>query len=352
MLRRLRNRIYSDPRFQRWASSFPLTRRIARKHANAVFDLTAGFVYSRVLEACFSLNLLERVRDEAMSVADLASELDLPLDGCERLLEAAAGIELVERDRSGRYGLGSFGALVLGHPGLKAMVLHHRLLHRDLQDPVALLRREHKTELRAFWTYAGSEDALMREEYSALMSDSLRMLSADVLRAFPMDRFEHVMDIGGGDGTFLRAVAEHAPHVRCTLFDLPEVAAMARERSGDSIDVVAGNLFEDPLPTGADCITLVRVLLDHGDESARAILVAARKAIAPGGTVVVAEPMRNTGARRMTDTYFGVYLWAMGQGQTRTPQAVAELLRDAGFRAPRAVPSHRSLSCHLVVARA
>ncbi|MGZ6036711.1 MAG: hypothetical protein ACXWLG_14775, partial [Myxococcaceae bacterium] len=48
---RLRNRILSSPRFQRWAAEFPLFRWIARRRTLALFDLCAGFVYSQVLQA-------------------------------------------------------------------------------------------------------------------------------------------------------------------------------------------------------------------------------------------------------------------------------------------------------------
>ena len=47
-----RNGLIRSPRFQRWAASFPLTRPVARRKANALFDLVAGFVYSQVLLAC------------------------------------------------------------------------------------------------------------------------------------------------------------------------------------------------------------------------------------------------------------------------------------------------------------
>ena len=55
----LRNRFLASPRFQRWASSFPLTRPIARRRARALFDLCAGFVYSQVLQACVRLRLFD-----------------------------------------------------------------------------------------------------------------------------------------------------------------------------------------------------------------------------------------------------------------------------------------------------
>ena len=49
------------PRFQRWAAAFPLTRRLARRDGERLFDLMAGFVYSQTLLACVELGLLQRL---------------------------------------------------------------------------------------------------------------------------------------------------------------------------------------------------------------------------------------------------------------------------------------------------
>jgi len=356
ILSRLRDRFYSDPRFQRWAAAFPLTRGISRRNAAAIFDLTAGFVYSRVLEACLRLELLEALQRESQTAERLAPTIGLSTEACERLLVAAAGIELVER-RGSRFGLGRLGAMVLGNPGLKSMVLHHRLFHRDLGDPVALLRREvGQTELNAFWSYADrspDDPPGDGDEYSELMGSSVSMLIEDVLEAHPLGRHRHLLDVGGGDGSFLRAVAQHVPELELTLFDLPAVAQRARESTkGTAIRVVGGDLFHEPLPGGADCVSLIRILLDHDDGDALRILRAIRSQIAPGGALVIAEPMSDTGEPRVADTYFGLYLFAMGQGKTRSPAALGALLREAGFQTHRSVTVRRSVFCHLVIATA
>jgi demethylspheroidene O-methyltransferase len=53
----------------------------------------------------------------------------------------------------------------------------------------------------------------------------------------------------------------------------------------------------------------------------------------------------------MSDAYFGLYLLAMGQGRPRTPEAVIQLVRTAGFRDARIRPTARPLLASVVVAR-
>ena len=50
-LRQWRDQRIADPAFRRWAARFPLTRPIAQRRAQALFDLVAGFSYSQVLLA-------------------------------------------------------------------------------------------------------------------------------------------------------------------------------------------------------------------------------------------------------------------------------------------------------------
>jgi demethylspheroidene O-methyltransferase len=81
-------------------------------------------------------------------------------------------------------------------------------------------------------------------------------------------------------------------------------------------------------------------------------LAAARNAISPGGIVVIAEPMAATpGAEPIGDAYFGFYLLAMGRGRARTPARLANLLIEAGFEAPRLIPTRIPLQTRLMIAR-
>jgi len=360
----LRNRLLQRSRFQRWAAGFPLTRRIARRRSRALFDLCAGFVYTQVLLACVRLDVFTVLGgDGPATPAELARRLSLPLDGAERLLRAAAALDLVEPRSGGRYGLGPQGAVVRGNPGIAAMVDHHDRLYADLADPVALLRGERAdTALSRYWPYAESADptAVSAEDvapYSALMARSQPMIAAEVLAAYPFHKHSRILDVGGGDGAFLNAVAETVPHLDLVLFDLPAVGERARatfESAGVAkrARVATGDMFVDPLPEGADVATLVRILHDHDDTAAVTLLRNLHAALPPGGTLVVAEPMAGTkDAEAVGDAYFGLYLLAMGRGRPRTPDANADLLRRAGFTRVRTHPTRQPFLTSVMSAR-
>jgi demethylspheroidene O-methyltransferase len=282
----------------------------------------------------------------------------------QRLLDAAVSLRLLAVRRGGRYALGTLGAPMVGNAPLAAMVEHHAALYADLRDPVALLRDEGAgSAMSAYWPYAAYPTAeqlpaRVVAEYSALMTASQPMVIEEVLDAYPLRRHKLMLDVGGGEGRFVAAAAAHAPGLRCMLFDLPPVAELARRRLaglglGNRVQVHGGSFFDDALPQGADLVTLVRVLFDHDDAHALAILRAARAALPEGGTLLVAEPMSQAdGAQAMGDAYFGFYLLAMGRGQPRSAAALSQLIRLAGFADVRPLRTKLPLQAGVLVARA
>lgn len=357
-----RNRIVASPTFQHWAARFPPTRPIARRQARALFDLCAGFVYAQVLLACVQLRVFEILAEGPLSTRDLSGRLSLPPDSTARLLGAAASLGLLDRRGPDRFGLGLLGAASLGNPGIAAMVAHHAVLYGDLADPVALLRRGRGdgTALARYWPYAapGSGPTTAEvEPYTRLMAASQPPVAEQVLGAYPLGRHRSLLDIGGGDGAFAAAAARHAPSLRVVVFDLPAVADLARarfEREGLAPRATAagGSFLTDPLPTGADVASLVRIIHDHDDAPALTILRAARAALPPGGTLLLAEPMAGApGAEPIGDAYFAFYLLAMGSGRARTAAELRSLLLQAGFHDVRAVQTTLPLLTGLLVAK-
>lgn len=364
-------RLVVRPGFRRWASGFWLTRPLVRRRAGELFDLVAGFVYSQVLLACVRLDLFNHLASGPDTAARLAQRHGLPLRSTQRLLDAAVSLRLMRRCGGGRYGLGALGAPMVANGALAAMVEHHATLYADLRDPVALLRDEGAgSAMAAYWPYASYPERQGRDdsgapvlparavaEYSALMTASQPMVIEELLDAYPLVRHRVLLDVGGGEGRFVGAALAAAPRLRALLFDLPPVAELARTRLaqqglGGRVTVHGGSFFDDALPTGADVATLVRVLFDHDDAHALAILQAVARALPPGGTLLVAEPMADApGAHAMGDAYFGFYLLAMGRGQPRRAEALAALVRQAGFVDVRPLRTRVPLQAGVLVAR-
>lgn len=358
-----RNAVFADPRFQYWAARLPVVRWIARRRANGAFDLLAGFAYAQTLRACVETGLFDVLAQGPVTIAEVSQRLDLSEAAAECLLRAARSLMLTEEARPDGWMLGEQGTVIAANPGVQAMIRHHRLLYDDLADPVALLKRDRAepTGLSRFWSYAGAlhgaaERGQDTAEYSALMAASQHFVADEVLASFAFRRARRLLDVGGGHGAFLGAIGSAWPHLQLGLMDLPEVAdkgaKILRDKLGaQRITAHPGNFFSDPIPTGYDIVSLVRILHDHDDAPAEALLANIHSSLAPGARLLIAEPMaRIPGAEPMGEAFFGLYLWAMGSGRPRSPAEIIAMLRRAGFSSARMVATAQPVNASLIIA--
>jgi demethylspheroidene O-methyltransferase len=350
-----------DPAFQARAVANPLLRPFARRQAVHLHDIVAGFVYSQTLFAALETGLLAVLRDRGpLPAAALAPATGLPPDAALRLAQAAAALDLVTRDGE-LYALAPLGAAALTAPGVAEIVRHHRLFYADLADPVALLRGASDPALRRYWAYVGGArthdlDPETAADYSRLMAVTQTMVADETLAAFPLRGIRHLLDVGGGEGAFLEAAARRHPGLAVTLFDLPAVAlrAPARFRAaglGDRARVQPGSFLDDPLPPGADAISLIRVLYDHDDQVVAALLAKVHAALPAGGRLLISEPMSGGETpNRAGDAYFGFYTLAMTTGRPRAPAEHTALLTAAGFSGIRQHPTRQGFITSVISA--
>ena len=86
-------------------------------------------------------------------------------------------------------------------------------------------------------------------KFNAAMADLTGLVTSDVLAAYDFSRFTHLMDVGGGSGELIGAVAKRYGHIRGTVFDLPRceeaaTAHLAKLGVSDRVGFHAGDFFE------------------------------------------------------------------------------------------------------------
>ena len=360
-----RNAVFGSNGFQYWCARLPFIKGVAKSRATQMMDHIVGFTYSQVLRAVVETELLDLLANGPIKSSEVAHYTDLSHEAALALLRAARALDLAEEVVADGWMLGQQGAVLVADEGTQAMIMHHRLLYRDLLEPLALLRKDRKepTELSQYWSYAGAlhgaaERGQETADYSRLMAASQRYVADQVLAAFSFKGVDSLVDVGGGHGAFVRRVGEAYPNMRVGVFDLPEVALSAQTPletalGHERVSCHPGNFFEDAIPQGYDMVSLVRILHDHDDEPAAALLRNIRKSLSPGQRLLIAEPMaRIPGAEPMGEAFFGFYLWAMGSGRARSPDEIKTMLAEAGFRHSRLIAGPQPVIASLIVATA
>ncbi len=351
----------AQPQSYVWARSRWYTRWLVRRRTAQLFGWMSGFVQSQVLLASVRLGLLDALADQPRGLRELGLRLNVPEHPLSCLLDSGVAMGLFKRHGTGAYRLGAAGHVLRSQPGITAMIEHNHLLYADMSEPDAFLRRSGPGQMGQYWTYAHDTDAARSAmpgahdmvRYSGLMDASQGFVVTEILDAFPFDDHRQVLDIGCGKGRFMSALAQRHAHLKVQLFDLPAVVDLARQRLEQAglssrASCHGGSFMTDPLPAGADLITLVRVLHDHDDATVSNLLRKVWQALPAGGRIMVAEPMRlPPGQGEMVDPYFHFYLLAMGAGRLRSPQVIANMLTQAGFggveQVPTAMPIHAQI---------
>ncbi|KAM7251018.1 hypothetical protein ACFE04_022901 [Oxalis oulophora] len=145
------------------------------------------------------------------------------------------------------------------------------------------------------------------------------------------------VDVGGGTGTFARAIAQAFPHLECMVFELPHVIADLQD---DTIKFVEGDMFKAVPP--ADAILLKMILHDWNDEECVQILKQCREAITSdkencGKVIIIDMVIRNGVASEdikglyELQLFYDMEMMTVTKGKERSEKEWAKLFLDAGF---------------------
>ena len=151
-----------------------------------------------------------------------------------------------------------------------------------------------------------------------------------------------VLDIGAGSGVWGIALAQQSPHVKILAVDWPKVLEVTKrmvERHGlaERLQTSPGDLLEADFGRGHFLATIGHVLHSEGRERSRRLLKKVYDALAPGGTVAIAEFMPNddrTGPPNALIFTVNMLVHTT-EGDTFTFKEMSAWLREAGFRNPR-----------------
>ena len=199
--------------------------------------------------------------------------------------------------------------------------------------------------------------------FNQAMASKTAAVASAFVAAYDCSEFSIMVELGGGQGSLLRAILTANPRLRGILVDLPNVAELAlqyvrNDGLADRCDVSAGNFFET-VPPGGDAYILKSVIHDWDDSQSMAILTNIAQAINPNGRLLLIEmvmPDRmdqspwnqmvagsdlnmlvNTGGRERSETEFQSLLRSAGFELTRiipteTPWSIVEGIRCSGDR--------------------
>ncbi len=109
---------------------------------------------------------------------------------------------------------------------------------------------------------------------------------------YPLDDARVLLDVGGGTGIYSIAWLLRHPELRAIVWDRPEVLKVAREMAepygvADRLELLAGDMFRDPVPEGADVVLLSNVLHDWDVADCWTLVSRARRRSGPASRLLI-----------------------------------------------------------------
>jgi SAM-dependent methyltransferase len=261
-----------------------------------ILRLAQGFMESKILHSAAGLNLFTILSEAPLSAQQVAAKIGGDVRALSTLMDAVAAMGLlVKREQTYQCEASASRLLTEDSPDtVLPMVLHMADLWprwsrlADIAKGISAATEEFNFgrdpgELRAFI-------GAMHSIGAPLAKQIVETVNAGASRA--------LLDIGGGSGTYTIAFLRTVPEMKATLFDLPEVIEMARERLIQEeligrTTLVAGSFYEDELPGGHDLALISAIIHSNSFEENLDLYKKAFRALKPGGRILIRDHVMN-----------------------------------------------------------
>ncbi len=302
--------------------------------AESIQHIARGFSRSRILLTGVELDIFTLLAEHSLSATEIVDRLNSDLRATTILLDALVAMDLLTKEN------GSYRT----DPALVP------LLTAESEGSI-LPGLMHTAHLWKTWSQltdivvdggpasrpdTGSEDRT-KAFIGAMHVGALRY-APELVRAIDPGPARNLIDVGGGSGSYTLGFLQAVSGMRATLFDLPEVIPMARERITaegylDRVALVGGDYNVDDLPGGHDLALLSAIIHQNSHEQNVALYKNIHGALDPGGRIIVRDYAMNTDRTQPTSgALFAINMLVNTPGgNSYTFEEIKGGLEEAGF---------------------
>ncbi len=318
--------------------------------AESLSELMRGFQSACVLSAAADLDVFSALAGQPMTAVDLTQKLSADERAMSILLDALVALELLTKEE-GVYHVPASVVPLLTESGQDSILAGVRHLGHCLRRWSQLGRVvKHGGPADDCPSIRGKQADT--ESFIGAMQVFTQSIIPPTLERLQPLNVCHLLDIGGASGNWTQAFLEAVPQAQATLFDLPDVIALARRhlsRVGllERVTLVAGDFNEDDLPTGADLAWLSAITHQNSRSQNRALFTRIHNALEPQGVLIVRDIIMSPDhVRPVMGALFAVnMLTATPAGGTFTLEQYTEDLTAAGFSTVDVLHQEDSMNC-------
>lgn len=315
-------------------------------------ELIMGFRTTQIIATAARLNLAEHLKGGPKTYLQLASITRTDARTLYRLMIALTNLDIVEQNPDGTFSISLFGKLLEDHShgSLRYVAMLYGepwLWEAYAHLPYSLMSGRPAfdyTHGQTLYDFLG-QNAPAAEIFNRAMGAFSIQEARAIKKVFPFSGAKTMIDVGGGQGTFVASLLEGDPHLRAVVFDQPSVVDRVRKNpdSLNKITYVSGDFFIE-IPGGGDIYLLKSVLHNWDDQGCITILKNCRTAMHENARLLIIERIIPEGNERSEGRLFDINMLVMTNGRERAVKEYKKLLDVSGFSLLRVISTESAVS--------
>ncbi len=307
-----------------------------------LLEISGNYWAACAVQAGVKLGIFSHISNQPLSGQEIAHQLNGDLRGVTMLLNALTAMNLL-MNKDGVYSNTPFSSAFLSkesHQYIGYMIMHHHHLMASWSqlDKAVLTGKPIRGR-------ASFEDEKVRESFLMGMFNMAMMLAPRLAFIIDLSGKRHLLDLGGGPGTYAIHFCLKNPGLKATVYDLKTTRPFAEKtiaRFGltERIAFQDGDYVNNDIQGTFDAAWLSQILHGEGPEEAQKIIQKAVSVLEPGGHILIHEfLLNNTLDGPLHPALFSLnMLLGTNQGQSYSEQQVMDMMAKAGAGEIRRLP--------------
>lgn len=311
-----------------------------------LLQMITGYWPAMSIHVAAKLKLADHIQSGPKTAAELAASTRTQPQALYRLLRALASVGIFAEDEQTRFHMTPMAECLIEKPGSQwavAMMMGDE--HFQCWGELLYSVRTGKPAFdhifgKGVFDYL-SEHAEQARIFDAAMTGFHGPETQAMIDAYDYAGVNTLVDIGGGNGSVLKAVLAKNPAMKGILYDLAGVIERAKPNLaelGSRCQTIAGSFFES-IPPGGDAYQMRHIIHDWTDDQCHTILSHIRKVIPKTGRLLVIEMIIKPGNVPQPAKWLDLNMLVMPGGRERTEAEYRDMYAKAGFRLERIVPT-------------
>jgi predicted O-methyltransferase YrrM len=297
-------------------------------------------------EACtlhtgVSLEVFTHLGDERLTAGDLAAKIGASRRGLTLLLNALTAMGLLVKEGKHYTNTDESKVLLIKDSPryCGSLISHHAVLINYWSQLTQAVTSGRPVKTVPY------KDEDERETFLMGMFNLAMATAPQIAELIDLSGRHHLLDLGGGPGTYAIHFCIANPELRAAIFDFPESRSCALRtvkqfHLEERIDFVAGNYIEEEIGGSYDVAWLSHILHADGESDCREIIKKTKAVMEPGGLIMVHDfILEDTEDRPLFPALFALnMLINTPQGQSYSEAQIKDMFCKAGLKDVKRIP--------------